>query len=66
MPFTLLHVVGSYFNHAHFLNPTFIETNLLYQERKSTPIFQTAKQLSLFDTLVPTKEDTIKCISGNL
>lgn len=57
---------GKYFNHASYLNSTFIETNLLYQERKSLPIFQEAKQLSLFDTLNPTKGDVIKCISGNL
>lgn len=57
---------GKYFNHASFLNSTFIETNLLYQEKRSLPIFQEAKQLSLFDTLKPTKGDVIKCISGNL
>lgn len=57
---------GKYFNHASFLNSAFIETNLLYQEKRSLPVFQEAKQLSLFDTLKPTKGDVIKCISGNL
>lgn len=57
---------GKYFNHASNLNSSFIETNLLYQERASTPIFQQATQLSLFDNCNPIKEDTIKCISGNL
>ena len=57
---------GTYFNHAHYLNASFIETNLLYQEKRSTPILQQAKQLSLFDTLNPTKEDFVKCLSGNL
>lgn len=57
---------GKYFNHANYLKSSFIETNLLYQERKETPIFQYSKQLSLFDALSPTKGDAIKCISGNL
>lgn len=57
---------GTYFNKASLLNPSFIETNILLQERKSIPIFDTGKQLSIFDNLIPTKEDTIKCISGNL
>lgn len=57
---------GKYFNHANYLNTSFIETNLLYVERKSVPIFNTSKQLSLFDNLNPTKEDTIKCLTGNL
>ena len=57
---------GKYFNHANYLNLSFIETNLLYQERKSVPIFNTSKQLSLFDNLNPTKEDTIKSLTGNL
>lgn len=57
---------GKYFNHANYLNHSFIETNLLYQERKSVPIFNTSKQLSLFDNLNPTNEDTIKCLTGNL
>ena len=57
---------GKYFNHCSFLNSAFIETNLLYQERRILPVFQETKQLSLFDTFNPTKGDVIKCISGNL
>ncbi len=57
---------GKYFKGANYLNSSFIETNLLYQEKRSLPVFQEAKQLSLFDTLKPTKGDVIKCISGNL
>lgn len=57
---------GKYFNHANYLNNSFIETNLLYQERKSVPFFNNSKQLSLFDNSNPTKEDTIKCLTGNL
>ncbi len=66
MLFILLHVIGKYFTTANHLNSAFIETNLLYQERRSLPVFLEAKQLSLFDTLKPTKGDAIKCISGNL
>lgn len=57
---------GKYFNHANCLNSSFIETNLLFQERSVLPVFDTSKQLSLFDSLNPIKEDVIKCISGNL
>lgn len=57
---------GKYFNHANYLNYGFIETNLLYQEKRNLPVFHNSKQLSLFDTLLPTKGDVIKCISGNL
>lgn len=57
---------GKYFNNSNYLNPSFIETNLLYQERKKRTVFEYSKQLSLFDSLNPTKGDAIKCISGNL
>lgn len=57
---------GKYFNQASCLNSSFIETNLLYQERRTAPIFNTQEQLSLFDNLNPIKEDTIKCLTGNL
>ena len=56
---------GKYFDKIYKMNPSFIETNLLTQERLSfaKPEF---KQLSLFDKLLPTKEDKIKCLTGNL
>lgn len=56
---------GKYFDKVYKFNASFIETNLIYQERTTLP--QTNfKQLSLFDTLQPTKEDKIKCLTGNL
>jgi len=56
---------GKYFDKVYNFKPSFIETNLLCQERKSLP--QTRfKQLSLFDKLEPTKEDKIKCLTGSL
>ena len=56
---------GKYFEKVYKFNENFIETNLIYQERNSviTPYF---KQLSFFDKLQPTKEDKIKCLTGNL
>ncbi len=56
---------GKYFDKVYKFNPNFIETNLIYQERNTQlqPKFQ---QLSIFDTLSPTKEDKIKCLTGSL
>lgn len=56
---------GKYFDKVYKFNQNFIETNLIYQERNSLPK-PDFKQLSLFDTLQPTKEDKIKCLTGNL
>lgn len=57
---------GKYFNHANRLNNSFIEENLLYQERRLLPSSKTYQQLSLFDKALPTKEDTVKCLTGAL
>lgn len=56
---------GKYFDKVYKFNQNFIETNLIYQERNQlpTPEFQ---QLSLFDSLQPTKEDKMKCLTGSL
>lgn len=56
---------GKYFDKIYKFNQNFIETNLIYQERNQlpTPEFQ---QLSLFDSLQPTKEDKMKCLTGSL
>ncbi len=56
---------GKYFNKINTFKKSFIETNLIYQERLCLPQNQ-FKQLSLFDTLSPTKEDKIKCLTGSL
>ena len=56
---------GKYFDKVYKFNESFIETNLIYQERSGLPQAN-FKQLSLFDTLKPTKEDKIKCLTGNL
>ncbi len=56
---------GKYFDKVYKFNESFIETNLIYQERSTLPQTQ-FKQLSLFDKLQPTKEDKIKCLTGSL
>ena len=56
---------GKYFEKVYKFNENFIETNLVYQERNSL-LNTDFKQLSLFDKLQPTKEDKIKCLTGNL
>lgn len=57
---------GKYFEHSLQIKPSSIEQNLLYQERRSLPILHTYQQLSLFDSLAPTKEDHVKCLTGSL
>lgn len=57
---------GKYFTSASKFNDAFIETNLIYTERKSLPDFSSYSQLSLFDDALPCKEDRIKCLTGNL
>ncbi len=56
---------GKYYDKIQNFNHSFIETNLLYMERQSLPLPQ-YQQTSLFDNLLPTKGDKIKCLTGNL
>ena len=56
---------GKYYDKVYKFNQSFIETNLIYQERLSIPN-KNFEQLSLFDNLSPTKEDKIKCLTGSL
>ena len=56
---------GKYFYEVNKFNKNFIETNLLYTERNTIPQ-KKYEQLSMFDTLLPTKEDKIKCLTGSL
>ena len=56
---------GKYFDKICYFNQSFISSNLMYLERQNLPspdYFQT----SLFDDLLPTKGDKIKCLTGNL
>ena len=54
---------GKYFDKISSFQESFIEENLLYLERASTPA-STYIQTSLFDTFLPTKEDKIKSLTG--
>lgn len=56
---------GKYFDKVYKFNSNFIETNLVYQERNQLQ-YNTFEQLSLFDKLLPTKEDKLKCLTGSL
>lgn len=56
---------GKYYGKIQDFNPAFIQTNLLYTERKSLPL-PDYYQTSLFNDLEPTKGDKIKCLTGNL
>ena len=56
---------GKYYDPIFHFRKSFIEENLLFQERLDTPKLK-LNQLSLFDILPPTKEDSIKCLTGNL
>lgn len=56
---------GKYHEQVYKFNTSFIENNLLYQERLSLPSPQ-FEQLSIFTKLTPTKEDKIKCLTGSL
>lgn len=56
---------GKYYDKVYKFNQNFIETNLIYQERNGLPLPE-FQQLSIFEDLKPTKEDTIKCLTGSL
>ncbi len=56
---------GKYYDKVYKFNQNFIERNLIYQERNRLPLPQ-FQQLSIFDNLLPTKEDKIKCLTGSL
>ena len=58
---------GKYKYPAYLLRSDFIETNLISSERKliNNSLMQ-YEQLSIFDKLLPTKEDKVKCLVGNL
>lgn len=56
---------GKYYDKIRYFNQSFIKDNLLYTERQSLPSSD-YYQTSLFDNLLPSKGDKIKCLTGNL
>ena len=62
---------GKYFNwnsiyQPNIFKPGLIQENLLFQERCSLPSDFSYRQTSLFEEMSPTKEDTVKCLTGAL
>lgn len=59
---------GKYFTQSKLFNTRFITENLLFLEKLSKKTILNSNQLSLFDNLkeLPTMEDKIKCLSGNI
>lgn len=56
---------GKYYDSIRHFTQNFIMENLLFTERLSTPGLSYV-QTSLFDELLPTKDDHIKCLTGSL
>lgn len=56
---------GKYYDSIRHFTQNFIMENLLFTERLSTPGLPYV-QTSLFDELLPTKDDHIKCLTGSL
>ncbi|MDO5556557.1 MAG: putative DNA modification/repair radical SAM protein [Clostridia bacterium] len=54
---------GKYYDKISNFNNSFIETNLLYLEKRNLPIPKYT-QTSIFDS--PTKGDVVKCLTGNI
>lgn len=56
---------GKYYDKIQNFHHGFIETNLLYSEKIALPS-PDYLQTSIFDDLLPTKGDKVKCLTGNL
>lgn len=56
---------GKYYNNIKSFNYAFIQTNLLYAEKRTLPSPEYS-QMSLFENLLPTKGDKVKCLTGNI
>lgn len=56
---------GKYYDSIRHFTQNFIMENLLFTERLSTPGLSYV-QTSLFDELLPTKDDHVKCLTGSL
>lgn len=59
---------GKYFTQSKLFNPGFISENLLFLEKLSKTSSLKTNQISLFDNFkeLPSMEDKIKCLSGNI
>ena len=57
---------GKYYEHVKYFRESFITENLMYIERKNYSLPTNSIQMSLFDLLPPSKEDKVKCLTGNI
>lgn len=57
---------GKYFDNVNVFAHSFIQENLLYQEKYELPSNLKYNQTSLFDEINPHKKDRIKCLTGSL
>ena len=57
---------GKYYDHVKYFKESFISENLLSLEKRNYSLPTNTIQMSLFDLLDPSKEDKIKCLTGNI
>ena len=57
---------GKYYDHVKYFKESFISGNLLALEKRNYSLPINAIQMSLFDLLPPSKEDKVKCLTGNI
>jgi len=55
-----------YYDSVKYFKESFINENLLFLEKTNHKPINNNSQLSLFDSTLPSKEDKIKCITGNI
>jgi len=57
---------GKYYDHVKYFSQGFINENLLSLEKRNYKFPTNTIQVSLFDSLLPSKEDTVKCLTGTI
>ena len=57
---------GKYYDHVKYFRQGFITENLMCLEKRNYSLPVNTVQMSLFDSLQPSKEDKIKCLTGNI
>jgi predicted DNA-binding helix-hairpin-helix protein len=57
---------GKYYDHVKYFKESFISENLISLEKRNYTLPINSIQMSLFDLLSPSKEDKVKCLTGNI
>lgn len=57
---------GKYYDHIKYFKESFISENLLSLEKREQRLPLNTIQTSLFDSLLPSKEDHVKCLTGSI